>query len=234
MTADAAIGHILVVDDEKYISDLLKYNLEAERYGVTVVTRAADVPSIDLVPFHLIIADAMGQSFSGMDMLRAIKDNPATSYIPVVILSHSDSQDDIIDALDNGADDYILKPFSLRELMARIRSVLRRRQAMTAPRAATRLQFRGLSVDLVRRQAFSSDGSPLNLTKTEFAILSFLLKNRNTFFNRAQIYDQVWRDQERPANDRIVDTNISRLRKKLGDVAEGLVNRTGQGYALID
>lgn len=229
MTADAAIGHILVVDDEKYISDLLKYNLEAERYGVTVVTRAADVPSIDLAPFHLIIADAMGQSFSGMDMLRAIKDNPATSYIPVVILSHSDSQDDIIDALDNGADDYILKPFSLRELMARIRSVLRRRQAMTAPRAATRLQFRGLSVDLVRRQAFSSDGSPLNLTKTEFAILSFLLKNRNTFFNRAQVYDQVWRDQERPANDRIVDTNISRLRKKLGDVAEGLVNRTGQG-----
>ena len=93
MTADAAIGHILVVDDEKYISDLLKYNLEAERYGVTVVTRAADVPSIDLAPFHLIIADAMGQSFSGMDMLRAIKDNPATSYIPVVILSHSDSQD---------------------------------------------------------------------------------------------------------------------------------------------
>ena len=233
MTADAAIGHILVVDDEKYISDLLKYNLEAERYGVTVVTRAADVPSIDLAPFHLIIADAMGQSFSGMDMLRAIKDNPATSYIPVVILSHSDSQDDIIDALDNGADDYILKPFSLRELMARIRSVLRRRQAMTAPRAATRLQFRGLSVDLVRRQAFSSDGSPLNLTKTEFAILSFLLKNRNTFFNRAQVYDQVWRDQKRPANDRIVDTNISRLRKKLGYEAEGLVNRTGQGYALI-
>ena len=104
-----------MVDDEKYISDLLKYNLEAERYGVTVVTRAADVPSIDLAPFHLIIADAMGQSLSGMDMLRAIKDNPATSYIPVVILSHSDSQDDIIDALDNGADDYILKPFSLRE-----------------------------------------------------------------------------------------------------------------------
>lgn len=234
MTGEQAIGTILVVDDEKYITDLLKYNLEAERYTVTIVTLAARVTDMDLLPYQLIIADAMGQAFSGMDMLRAVKSNPETAHIPVIILSHSDSQDNIIAAFDNGADDYVLKPFSLRELMARIRSVLRRRQTMGGSRAATRLEYRGLTVDLVKRQAYGEDGSLLSLTKTEFAILSLLLKNRNTFFNRAQIFDRVWRGTDRPANDRIVDTNISRMRKKLGRAAEGLLNRTGQGYAFID
>lgn len=104
---------------------------------------------------------------------------------------------------------------------------------MTAPQAATKLVYRTLEVDLVARQV-RDEGMLLPLTKTEYAILMLLLKNKNRFFNRAQIYDEIWRDQDRPANDRIVDTNISRLRKKLGAVAEGLVNQTGQGYAIID
>lgn len=233
MPQSDVIGLILVADDERYITDLLKYNLEAERYGVQVVTNAADVAKMDLTPYHLVIVDAMNQSYTGFDLLRDIKGNPATAYIPVLILSHSDSQDDIIRAFDEGADDYVMKPFSLRELMARVRSVLRRHQAMTVPKAATKISYRSLEVDLVTRQV-RDDGMLLPLTKTEYAILMLLLKNKNRFFNRAQIYDEVWRDQDRPANDRIVDTNISRLRKKLGPVADGLVNRTGQGYAFVD
>lgn len=224
---------ILVVDEERYITDLLKYNLEAERYGVQVVTKASEVQKLDMSPYQLVIVDAMTQSYTGFDLLHDLKNNPATSYIPVLILSYSDSQDDIVRAFDEGADDYVFKPFSLRVLMARVRSVLRRHQAMTAPKAATKLVYRTLEVDLVARQV-RDEGMLLPLTKTEYAILMLLLKNKNRFFNRAQIYDEIWRDQDRPANDRIVDTNISRLRKKLGAVAEGLVNQTGQGYAIID
>lgn len=233
MYTGSAIGLIIVVDDEKYITDLLKYNLETERYGVTIVEKALDVKEMDLTPYHLAIVDAMDQPYSGYDLLRDMKNNPESSHIPVIILSHSDSQDDIIDAFDCGADDYVLKPFSLRELMARIRSVLRRHQVSGPVRPATKLTYRSLEVDLVNRQV-RDDGMLLPLTKTEYAILVLLLKNKNKFFNRAQIFDEVWRDTERPANDRIVDTNISRLRKKLGAIADGLVNRTGEGYAFID
>lgn len=228
------IGLILVVDDEKYISELLKYNLESERYSVTVSEDAHHVLDMNLAPFRLALVDAMGQTYNGMDLLHDLKDNPQTAHLPVIILSHSDSQDDIVAAFDNGADDYVLKPFSLRELMARIRSVLRRHTAPTADsQRATRLHFGTLEVDMINRQV-RDDGMLVPLTRTEYAILVLLLKNKNTFFTRARIFDEIWRDPERPANDRIVDTNISRLRKKLGASGAGLVNRTGQGYAFID
>lgn len=234
MQSGSSIGLILIVDDEKYISDLLKYNLESERYAVTVVENAAAVRKMELDNYHLVIADAMAQPYNGFDLLRDLKEDPSTNHLPVIILSHSDRPDDIVTAFDSGADDYVLKPFSLRELMARIRSVLRRHQVVRqSPQRATTLSFRSLEVDLVARQV-RDEGMLLPLTKTEYAILVFLLKNRNNFFNRAQIYDEIWRDNDRPANDRIVDTNISRIRKKLGPVADGLVNRTGQGYAFVD
>ena len=229
-----AIGLILVVDDEKYISDLLKYNLEAERYAVTVVSDASKVMAMDLDGCNLIIVDAMAQRYNGYHLLHDIKENPRTNHLPVIMLSHSDSQDDIINAFDGGADDYVLKPFSLRELMARIRSVLRRHmRPASTPQAATRLIMGTLDVDLLSRQV-RDDGMLLPLTKTEYAILVLLLKNKNVFFNRARIFDEIWRDADRPASDRIVDTNISRLRKKLGESGAMLVNRTGQGYAFID
>ena len=136
---------ILVVDEERYITDLLKYNLEAERYGVQVVTKASEVQKLDMSPYQLVIVDAMTQSYTGFDLLHDLKNNPATSYIPVLILSHSDSQDDIVRAFDEGADDYVFKPFSLRVLMARVRSVLRftghSRWTLWRARCATRACF---------------------------------------------------------------------------------------------
>jgi two-component system phosphate regulon response regulator PhoB len=231
---DTSIGIILLVDDEVYITDLLKFNLEAERFSVMVVNRAIDVTAMDLNSVQLVIVDAMTQNYSGLDLLRDLKTNPATSHIPVICLSHDDSEDCILRAFTAGVDDYVLKPFSLRELVARIRSVLRRYtpQNIRALNATT-LQFRTLEVNLLTRQA-RNGGELLHLTKTEYAILVLLLKNRNRFYKRALIYDEVWRDANTAGNDRIVDTNISRLRKKLGDVGAGLVNKTGQGYAFID
>lgn len=224
----------MLVDDEPHITDLLKYNLEGERYAVTIETTASRVAALDLNDFRLVIADAMQQPYTGMDLLCDIKANPITARIPVIILSHNDSEDAVIEAFDQGADDYIFKPFSLRELVARIRSVLRRSQLQShTAKAPTTLKFGSVEVDIATRQV-RDEGMLVPVTKTEYAILSLLLKNKNKFFNRAQIFDHVWRDPDNNSNDRIVDTNISRLRKKLGPSASLLVNRTGQGYAIID
>jgi len=235
--AIAPMGHILLVDDETHITDLLRYNLESEHFGVHVCQQAEQVKAMDLSDMRLIVADCMSQPFSGLHMLMWLKDNARTVHIPVIILSHSDSEDDIITAFNAGADDYVSKPFSLRELVARIRSVLRRHpnsihSAHPTP-APLMLSFGSLTIDLINRQARIGD-TMLALTKTEYAILALLAKNKGKFFTRHEIFDQVWSNIDRGSNDRIVDTNISRLRKKLQSGADLIQNKTGYGYTMID
>lgn len=236
MSEANSLGRILLVDDEVHITELLKLNLESERYMVTIVTMASQAVSIDLTDYRLVIADAMNQPYDGFDLLRDIKGNPMFEHVPVIILTQNDSEENIIYALDNGADDYVVKPFSLRELFARIRSVFRRYPpapgADTAPRAGV-VALANLQIDMLNRQVMDGN-TPLPLTPTEFAILALLVRNRNRFFKRIEIYNEIWRDSDTPVNDRIVDTNISRLRKKLGDAAQAIVNRTGLGYAVVD
>lgn len=227
------LGTILLVDSEEHITSLLRINLESESFDVEVEASALHASTRDLTSIRLMLIDAMEQAFTGRDLLRQVKANPLTAHIPVIILTHSDSEDDIIDAFSEGAEDYILKPFSLRELVARVKSVLRRHPQVV--RAATNgaiLTHDTLEVDLLNRTV-RDDGILLPLTKTEFAILALLMKNKGTFFNRRQIFDQVWASAEHTDNDRIVDTNISRLRKKLGRASASLVNRSGMGYAII-
>ena len=229
MSSTPSLGHILIVDDDSNIIDLLQVNLRSEGYAVDVVNEAEKVDLGQLGQTRLVIVDSMNRDFSGMDLIYDLKDDPRTDHIGIILYSNIKSERMVIDALDAGADDYIVKPFSLREMLARIKSILRRQ----TPKAATGniLTFMELSVDQLT-QTVKLDGQPLQLTKIEYAILLLLLRNLDTYVSRIEIHKSVWNDGTAGANERIVDTNISRLRKKLGETGNHIISRTGHGYIL--
>ena len=228
MTSTA--GNILIVDDDSNITELLSVNLRSEGYTVDVLACASDVDRSTLYDTRLVIVDAMHQSYSGMDLIFDLKDDPATEHVGIILYSTIKSERMVIDALDAGADDYITKPFSLRELVARVKSVLRR-HAPRPGRNNAAITFLGLALD-PGNQNVKLDGQTVPLSRTEFAILSILLKNIGNYVPRAEIYSRVWGSPGPGDNERVVDTNISRLRKKLGDTGSHIVSRTGLGYMI--
>lgn len=231
MSFTPSLGNILIVDDDENIIDLLQINLRSEGYSIAVEKIAENVNFESLDSTRLIIVDAMHQDYSGMDLIYDLKENPRTAYISVILYSDIKSERMVIDALDAGADDYVVKPFSLRELMARIKSILRRQTHMQTTQAST-LQFKELTLDQLS-QTVKVNGQPLQLTKIEYALLLLLLKNKDTYLSRIELHRNVWTDSTTAGtNERIVDTNISRLRKKLGDLGMYIVSRTGHGYML--
>lgn len=224
-----AMGNILIVDDDPNICELLQVNLRSEGYAVDVRPVAEQIDFDSLRTTQLVIVDAMQQPYCGMDLIFDLKDNSATEHIGIILYSNIKSERIVIDALDAGADDYIVKPFSLREMVARVKSVMRRHRVPA--RSAAVISFESLEVDL-NSQTTRIDGKPVALTKTEFSILALLLKNVNTYVSRVEIHRSVWADDTAGVNERIVDTNISRLRKKLGDVGSHITNRSGHGYMI--
>ncbi len=231
MTA-GTLGKILIVDGDENIVDLLQVNLDCEGYTVTACGSAEAASHIDLSDTRLVISDAMDQQFSGLDLLRVIKEDPMKAHVGFILCTSDDSRGLVIEALDGGADDYVIKPFSLRELVARVKSVIRRHGiAVCAP--GKTLSFKSLVIDLVNRKV-TDDGMILSLSKTEYAILVLLMKNIDSYLTRAEIHKHVWSDTDDTPNDRIVDTNISRLRKKLGEIGSNIVNRLGFGYILTN
>lgn len=239
MYNSSPLGCLVVVDDDQNIADMLKLNLADEGFAVEVHSVAEEVDIDALAEACLVIVDAMKQPYNGMDLTRDIKSNRATESLPVIICSGSDGEDIVLDAFEAGADDFVLKPFSLRELIARVKAVLRRRPRQgvgvhqpSVARAPLSLPSHNLQVDLVNQRVVE-DGIVVPLTRTEYSILVFLIKHQNTFFTRDQICEEVWRD-EAGSNSRIVDTNISRLRKKLGESGKYLINQYGKGYAFVD
>lgn len=229
MPTEPSLGNILIVDADDNISELLKINLGSEGYAVRRVLHAREVEHDSLGDVSLIIVDSIGEEYSGMDLIYDLKDNPLTEHVGIILYSNIKGERMIIDALDAGADDYIVKPFSLRELLARVKSVLRRHSRNT--RKATQLSFLNLTLEPTS-QTVKIDGTPLALTRTEYAILHLLIKNVDTYVSRIELHHKVWPDTAAGANERIVDTNISRLRKKLGDLGNNLINRSGHGYML--
>lgn len=234
MQANSSLGKILLVDDDPHITALLEYNLSSEGYDVSILTEAEAAMDYDLSETRLVIVDAMNQICDGIMLLNAIKDDPHSAHVGVIICTALDSERAVIAALDAGADDYIVKPFSLRELVARVRSVIRRHPLVAQGRpTGSIINFKDLEVNL-STQTVKADGMSITLTRTEFAILKLLLKNIDNFISRAVIHRTVWNDElTAGSNERIVDTNISRLRKKLGNTGRYLMNRSGTGYAIV-
>ncbi len=223
---------ILVVDDEESLCEILKFNLEREGYEVVTAQSAEEVLSMDIGGYDLMILDIMMGELSGFGLARILRKRPETATTPIIFCSALDSEADKIKGLDIGADDYISKPFSVAEVMARVRSVLRRSKRSAAAETASAddemLVYETLVVNN-RNKSCMLNGEEVALTRKEFDILVLLLSNRGTILSREQIMKRVW-SEEVVVLDRTIDVNITRLRKKLGVYGNNIVTRTGYGY----
>lgn len=224
---------ILVVDGDKDICSLLKVNLQTEGYIVEVCNTAESALTTHLENYLLVITETeLPGEIDGWELVDRMKESRLTANIPVMFCSTHDSENDIIRGLNAGADDYITKPFSLREMMARVRSVLRRHRNMAPQATARTIEYRTLILN-IDSHGLIIDGETVSLSLTEFAILTFLLRSRNKLFSREEIFAAVWPGEEM-TNPRMVDVNISRLRKKLDAYGPNIVNRSGLGYGFLD
>ena len=222
-----ANGRILVVDDEESLCEILQFNLESEGYEVTTANSAEEALRLDIKSFDLIILDVMMGEMSGFRMARILKDDPATASVPIIFCTAKDTEDDTVAGLNLGADDYIAKPFSVRELVARVKSVLRRTRHAEGDGGEC-ITYEGLCIDS-RRKVCTLDGEEVQLTKKELEILMLLLSNRGRIFSREQILHRVWSDKV-IVLDRTIDVNITRLRRKIGRYGDKIVTRQGYGY----
>lgn len=223
---------ILVVDDEESLCEILKFNLEREGYSVDVAYSAEEALALDISSYDLAILDVMMDELSGFGLARILRKRPNTASLPIIFCSALDGVDDKLKGFDIGADDYIAKPFSVAEVIARVRSVLRRtsqRKPVQEPVADSGvITFEGLVVNTLNKTC-SVDGVEVSLTRKEFDILSLLLSNRGTILSREHIMRRVWSD-EVVVLDRTIDVNITRMRKKLGEYGSHIITRTGYGY----
>lgn len=217
---------ILVVDDEESLCEILQFNLEIEGYEADVAYSAEQALGMHPERYSLILLDVMMGEMSGFRMARLLKADPATAKVPVIFCTAKDTEDDTVAGLNLGADDYIAKPFSVREVLARVRSVLRR--TAETPAEQETIAFEGLEMDL-RRKVCTLDGKELALTKKEFEILALLLTHRGVIFSREEMLRRIWSD-EVIVLDRTVDVNITRLRRKIVPYGEHIVTRLGYGY----
>ena len=218
---------ILVVDDEDDLCEILKFNLEMEGYKVDTANSAEEALKLDLTQYNLLLLDVMMGEISGFKMARMLKANKDTVNIPIIFITAKDTENDTITGFNLGADDYISKPFSLREVIMRVKAVLRR-TANLQRRESEELQYKGLVINVPQKKV-TIDGEEVSLTKKEFEILLLLLQNAGRVFSREDILSKVWND-EVYVLDRTIDVNITRLRKKIGDYGKCIVTRLGYGY----
>lgn len=214
-------ARILVVDDEEDICAILKFNLSKEGYEVVTANSAEEALTLDIASFNLLLLDVMMGGMSGFELTHRLKADPATAGVPVIFITARDTEDDAVEGLDLGADDYISKPFSIREVISRVKAVLRR----TATKADSRA---GIFID-DEKKVVTVDGAAVALTRIEYEIFKLLFTNKGKVFPREDILSKVWPDDV-IVTDRTVDVNITRLRKKIGEYGNRIVSRHGFGY----
>lgn len=225
-----AMYKILVVDDEEDLCEILRFNLETEGYLVDTVHSAEEALSLALEDYDLILLDVMMGKISGFSMAQMLKKSEQTKNVPFIFLTARDTENDTITGFNLGADDYIAKPFSIREVMLRVKAVLKRtqKQAIEKEDKGETLFFEGLEMNL-ERKTVRLDGEEIGFTKTEFELLLLLLKTRGRVFSRQELIDKAW-PKDVLVSDRTVDVYITRVRKKIGRFAKCIVTRQGFGY----
>ena len=220
--------HILVVDDEEDLCEILKFNLETEGYEVDTAYSAEEALTLNLTDYDLLLLDVLMGEISGFKLASMLKKNEKTAHIPIIFLTAKDTENDMLTGFNLGADDYISKPFSIKQVQARVKAVLRRSMEEKKPVNENILTYNTLKLDTQRIKA-SINGEEVALTKKEFEILKLLLENINHVFSREEILSRVWKD-EVYVLDRTIDVNITRLRKKIGEYGKNIVTRLGFGY----
>jgi two-component system alkaline phosphatase synthesis response regulator PhoP len=219
--------NILVVDDEQDLCEILKFNLETDGYTVETANSAEEALQLDLSKFDLLLLDVMMGGMSGFAMAKKLKSDPVLAEIPIVFLTARDTENDTVTGFNIGADDYISKPFSLREVSVRVRAVLRRTSQNDTAKSSV-LRYQGLEMNMDKKTV-SIDDKEIPFTKTEFELLHLLLDQKGRVFSRQELINQIW-PKDVLVLDRTVDVNITRLRKKIGRFSKCIVTRLGFGY----
>ncbi len=217
---------ILAVDDEEPILEILSFNLEGEGYIVDTCLSAEDALRKNLPSYDLFILDVMMGHMSGFRLAEKIRKEMVLST-PIIFLTARDTENDRITGFNLGADDYLAKPFSIRELTARVRAILRR----SSPARITMQTVAGSFTVDNENSLILTDGRPLELTRKEYELLSLLVRNEGKIFPRQEILARVWGDDV-IVTDRTVDVTIARIRKKLGEKGGMIKNKSGYGYYL--
>lgn len=224
---------ILVVDDEQHILELLDFNLKQEGYKVVLTMTGEEALELcKRETFSLALLDIMLPGIGGLDVCRKLKMNPQTANMPVLMLTARGEELDKVLGLELGADDYVTKPFGVRELMARVKALLRRAVAQTLSEPGDILSAGGVVLDCERYIALR-DGRKLSLTIKEFDLLRLLVQNKGKVVTREMILDRIW-GYEYMGETRTVDVHIRHIRQKLDDDGTLIETLRGVGYRLVD
>ncbi|MCD8313922.1 MAG: response regulator transcription factor [Bacteroidales bacterium] len=222
-------GYILIVDDEPDLREIMQFNLEKAGYAVKCAASAEEALKILSPDCMLILLDVMLGGISGFKMAQVVRKDRG-SDIPIIFLTAKGAEADMLRGFSTGGDDYISKPFSINEVMARIKAVLRRSASSPQPKSDPNVIESGkIRIDLAQKMVYA-DGAPVVLSKKEFEILSLLAKNEGRIFSREDLISELWKDAPYVL-DRTVDVHIARIRGKLGPLKNYLTNRSGYGYS---
>ena len=216
---------ILVVDDEDAIREALGSYLELEGFNVDTAGSAEEALEKDIASYNLLLLDIMMGAMSGVELAERVKADPSTACVPIIFLTAKDSTEDMVNGLNLGADDYIAKPFSVRNVIARIEAVLRRTPSRRPAKT-------GLLLDRLNMSC-TVDGVPVKLPRKEFEILALLSDNPGRVFSREELLNRIWPEKV-VINDRSVDVHVTRLRSKIAPYDKNIFTRSGYGYGWQD
>jgi DNA-binding response OmpR family regulator len=225
-TDSTVIPKILVVDDEPVICEVLEFNLASEGYEITCVHSAEEALDRLSPDYSLILLDVMMAGMSGYRLAETLR--LKKNSVPIIFLTAKDTENDMLTGFSVGGDDYISKPFSVKEVLARVKAILKRTGTAAGGKHSRKLVFDDIVIDLELKELIVGN-EKIFLTKTEFELLAFLSANPDRIFSRGEILEKVWKETPY-ITERTVDVHITRLRKKLGDRASLISNRAGFGY----